>query len=93
MQRYLRGLVKEGSIGDWGKNPNKATMESISKISSMLDTGLERLLDDSFNADSDLSARIDVGGSKFCWFCEDCQFSSFGQGFTIQSDEESAGQP
>ena len=76
---YRRGLVKEGSIGDWEEGaPNKAAMESISKISSMLDTGLELLLDDSFSADSGRSTRIDVGGSSFCWFRKDCQFSSFG---------------
>lgn len=90
----FRGLVKEGSIGYWEKvRPNKAAMESIARISSMLDTGLERLLDDSFSTDSDLSTRIDVRGSKFCKLCKDCQFSSFDQGFTIRSDEETAGQP
>ena len=94
MWKYRRGLMKEGSIGDWEKDPpNRAAMESISKISSMLDTGLQRPLDDSFNADAERSPRIDVGGSKFCWFCKDCQFSSFAQRSTIQSDEEAAGQP
>ena len=53
---------------------NKASMESISKISSMLDTGLICELNDSSRADSGLSTRIDIGCS---WFCKDCQFSPF----------------
>ena len=88
-------LMKERSLQEWGKlseevTLNTANMESISRISSMLDTGLIRELNDSGRADSDLSTRVDIGRS---WFCKDCQFSSFNKGLTFCPDEEAAGQP
>lgn len=68
----------------------RVDMESISRISLMLDTGLYCVHDDSSRADSDLSTGINIGGCTVCWFCKNCQFSPFEQGFAIRSDKEIA---
>ena len=88
-------LMKERSLQEWGKSSeevtlNTASMESISRISSMLDTGLIRELNDSSRADFDLSTRADIGRS---WFCEDCQLSPFNKRLTFCPDKEAARQP